>query len=78
MMTDTTSRDLTVTDLLPGGALAYACELLQPSVLPTFIPVGSTVRVLGVVEPNGYHRGGVRVQRVVDGEPVGGEEHWVR
>ena len=69
--------DITVLDLAPNGALPYACMLHEPSVLPTFIPVGATVRVLGVVEPNGYHRGGVRIRRVVDGELVGGEEDWV-
>lgn len=78
MINAVANPDLTVLDLAPHGAIPYACVLHEPSVLPTFIPIGATVRVLGVVEPNGYHRGGVRIRRVVDGELVGGEEHWVR
>jgi len=69
---------LTVLDIAPNGAIAYACMVLEPSTLPTFIPIGSQVKVISVVEPNGYHHGGIKVQRLVDGEPSGGEEDWVR
>lgn len=74
--------DLTVTAQCSNGALVAARGdvadlVLEPSVLPTFIPIGSRVRVLGIVPPNGYHQGGLRVQRVVNDELVGGEETWV-